>query len=51
MMDRLVAHHPITPSLPKSFSSASSNLWGMQKEGGTLLSDFHLALLSPHPCP
>ena len=32
MMDRLVAHHPITTS-PKSLSSALAILRGMQNEG------------------
>lgn len=33
MMDRLVAHHPITTSPPKSLSSALAILRGMQNEG------------------
>lgn len=56
MTDRLVAHHPITASPPKSFSSRLSVLRGMQKEREAVSSDFHLALrlfspFVPYPGP
>jgi len=46
MMDRPVAHHPITSLPPKSFSSALAILWGMQNEARLLISTLHFF---PHP--